>query len=93
MGLSLRLCFGTLNSLCLLSNVAMLHIPAHKGPGLADYEARTDTNDAGGVVGVRIAVTGHNAEGRRVVNSRQPPEEPAAHHPRISERRKLVGDT
>ena len=71
----------------------MLHIPAHKGPGLADYEARTDTKDVGGVAVARSAVTGHKAEGRRVGHSRQPPVEPAAHHPRISERRKLVGDT
>ena len=64
MGLSLRLCFGTLNSLCLLSNVAMLHIPAHKGPGLADYEARTDTIDVGGVAAARKAVTVDIAETR-----------------------------
>ena len=50
--------------MCLLSNVAMLHIPAHKGPGLADYEARTDTIDVGGVGGVRMPVTGDKAEMR-----------------------------
>lgn len=39
-------------------------------------KSRTDTIDVGGVVVVRIAVTVHIAEVRRVVHSRQPPVEP-----------------
>ena len=58
------MCFGTLISVYLLSNEAMPRIPAHKGPGLADYEARTDTTDAGGVAAARITVTGDKAEMR-----------------------------
>lgn len=58
------MCFGTLISVYLLSNEAMPRIPAHKGPGLADYEARTDTIDVGGVGGVRMPVTGDKAEMR-----------------------------
>ena len=56
------MCFGTLISVYLLSNEAMPRIPAHKGPGLADYEARTDTKDGGGVVVERIPVTVDIAE-------------------------------
>lgn len=58
------MCFGTLISVYLLSNEAMPRIPAHKGPGLADYEARTDTIDAGGVGVERKAVTVDMAENR-----------------------------
>lgn len=58
------MCFGTLISVYLLSNEAMPRIPAHKGPGLADYEARTDTIDVGGAVAVRKPVTADIAEKR-----------------------------
>ena len=56
------MCFGTLISVYLLSNEAMPRIPAHKGPGLADYEARTDTTAVGGVVVARISATADTAE-------------------------------